>query len=129
MSNGPRLRRLLSRAALYAYASTSFFVSFTRRRPRYVRQRWPGALDLDAATRVAVFAHFDRQGVVDDFILHYLAAIAHAGFTTLFVSNAPRLRSESLSRLTPLCGAILQRANVGLDFGAFKDGLASLRPE
>jgi lipopolysaccharide biosynthesis protein len=113
----------------YACASTSFLASLARRRQNYVRQRWPGALDLDAATRVAVFAHFDRQGVVDDFILHYLAAISHAGFTTVFVSNAPRLSSESLSRLTPLCGAILRRANVGLDFGAFKDGMATLRPE
>src|SRR5215470_11137750 len=123
------MKRFLARTACNALAPIGFLTSFTRRRPSYVRQRWPGALDLNTATRVAVFAHFDRQGIVDDFVLHYLTAIAHAGFTTLFVSNAPRLTSESLSRLTPLCGAILRRANVGLDFGAFKDGLATLRPE
>jgi len=111
------------------YGLAACLLSFTRRRSSYVRRRWPGALDLEAATRVAVFAHFDRQGVVDDFILYYLGAIAHAGFTTVFVSNAPRLSSETLSRLTPLCGAILRRANVGLDFGAFKDGVATLRIE
>src|SRR5215470_12548921 len=123
------MKRFLARTACNALAPIGFLTSFTRCRQSYVRQRWPGALDLDTASRVAVFAHFDRQGVVDEFILHYLAAIAHAGFTTLFVSNAPRLGSESLSRLTPLCGAILRRANVGLDFGAFKDGIATLQPE
>jgi len=123
------MKRFLARTACNALAPIGFLTSFTRCRQSYVRQRWPGALDLDTASRVAVFAHFDRQGVVDEFILHYLAAIAHAGFTTLFVSNAPRLSSESLSRLTPLCGAILRRANVGLDFGAFKDGIATLQPE
>src|SRR5262252_1447401 len=123
------MKRLLWNASPYTYAPVSYLLSFTRRRPSYVRQRWPGALDLNTATRVAVFAHFDRQGIVDDFVLHYLTAIAHAGFTTLFVSNAPRLSSESLSRLSPLCGAILQRANVGLDFGAFKEGIASLQLE
>jgi lipopolysaccharide biosynthesis protein len=123
------LKRCLSIAAPYTYAPLSFLTSFARRRQSYVLQRWPGAVDMDAATRVAVFAHFDRKGIVDDFIFHYLTAIAQAGFTTLFVSNAPRLSPESLRRLSPLCGAILQRANVGLDFGAFKDGIATLQLE
>src|SRR5262252_6692995 len=101
-------------------------MSFTRCRSSYVRRRWPGALDLEGATRVAVFVHFDRQGTVHDFVLHYLAEIARAGFTTVFVSNAPRLDPESLDRISPLCGAILLRANVGMDFGAYKDGIGEL---
>jgi lipopolysaccharide biosynthesis protein len=108
------------------YGSASYMMSFTRRRSSYVRRRWPGALDLEGATRIAVFVHFDRQGTVHDFVLHYLAELAQAGFTTVFVSNAPRLDPESIDRLSPLCGAILQRANVGLDFGAYKDGIGAL---
>ena len=108
------------------YGLAAYLLSFTRRRSSYVRRCWPGALDLDGATRVAVFVHFDRQGMVHDFVLHYLAEIAQAGFTTVFVSNAPRLDPESIDRLSPLCGAILRRANVGMDFGAYKDGIAAL---
>src|SRR5262245_8436317 len=111
------MRQLIKREARRVYGFASFLRSFTHRQSSYVRQRWPGALDLDAASRVAVFAHFDRHGVVHDFVLHYLGEIARAGFTTVFVSNAPRLRPDSLERLAPLCGAILLRHNLGLDFG------------
>jgi lipopolysaccharide biosynthesis protein len=109
------------------YGSASYVMSFTRCRSSYVHRRWPGALDLEGATRVAVFVHFDRQGIIHDFVLHYLAEIARAGFTTVFVSNAPRLDPESIDRISPFCGAILQRANVGMDFGAYKDGIGALR--
>lgn len=117
----------LARHMVYQlYGLASHVMSFTRRRSSYVRRRWPGALDLEGATRIAVFVHFDRQGIVHDFVLHYLAEIARAGFTTVFVSNAPRLDRESIDRISPLCGAILQRANVGMDFGAYKDGIGTL---
>jgi hypothetical protein len=118
--------RLARQIVRHLYGSASYMMSFTRRRASYVRRRWPGALDLERATRIAVFVHFDRQGMVHDFVLHYLAEIARAGFTTVFVSNAPRLDPESIDRLSPLCGAILQRANVGMDFGAYKDGIGTL---
>ena len=108
------------------YGLAAYVMSFTRRRASYVRRCWPGALDLDGATRVAVFVHFDRQGMVHDFVLHYLAEIAQAGFTTVFVSNAPRLDPASIDRLAPFCGAIVQRTNVGMDFGAYKDGIGTL---
>ena len=108
------------------YGWVAYVVSFMRRRSNYVRRCWPGSLDLEGATRVAIFVHFDRRGIVHDFVLHYLAEIARAGFTTVFVSNAPRLDPESIDRLSPLCGAILQRANVGMDFGAYKDGIGAL---
>jgi len=117
-----RARRIVHQ--LYGFAA--YVMSFTRRRASYVRRRWPGALDLDGATRIAVFVHFDRQGVVHDFVLHYLAEIARAGFTTVFVSNAPQLDPESIDQLAPFCGAIVQRANVGMDFGAYKDGMGTL---
>jgi lipopolysaccharide biosynthesis protein len=109
------------------YGWVSYVMSFTRRRTSYVRRRWPGALELEGATRVAVFVHFDRQGMVHDFVLHYLAEIARAGFTTVFVSNAPRLDPESIDRIAPFCGAIVQRANFGMDFGAYKDGIGMLK--
>src|SRR4029450_12876398 len=80
--------RLARQIVRHLYGSASYMMSFTRRPASYVRQRWPGALDLERATRIAVFVHFDRQGMVHDFVLHYLAEIARAGFTTVFVSNA-----------------------------------------
>jgi lipopolysaccharide biosynthesis protein len=114
------------RAARSTHSLSSFLVSFARRRPTCVVERWPGALDLDQATRVAVFVHFDPSGAVPEFTHHYLREIGRAGFALVFVSNAPRLGAADLERLTPLCAAILRRDNVGRDFGAFKDGIAAI---
>jgi len=114
------------RAARFALAYGSYFASFGRRRASYVRQRWPGALDLAPAPKVAVFSHFDRRGVVHDFVHFYLEEISKAGYTLIFVSNAPELRPADLARLIPRCGLVLRRDNVGLDFGGFKDAIACI---
>lgn len=118
--------RGLRPAAREAYAFSSFLRSFTRLRRHHVQERWGGALDLRTATRVAVFSHFDPRGVVHDFIRYYLRQIWNAGYTILFVSSAPRLRSADIEWLGSFCGAVVRRKNVGLDFGAFKDGIALL---
>jgi lipopolysaccharide biosynthesis protein len=56
----------------------------------------------------------------------YLQEIAKAGYTLIFVTSAPTLRPADLARLTPLCGLILRRKNVGFDFGNFKDAIARI---
>lgn len=126
LSRVTRLARpALTRAARETYAFSSYLRSFARQRSQ-VGERWAGARDLDAAPRVAVFSHFDARGVVHDFVRYYLREIHEAGYTIVFVSNAPRLRPADVEWLRPFCGAILRRNNVGLDFGAFKDGIAAI---
>ena len=104
----------------------SFLRSLTRRRPHYIRQRWPGAVDLQSATRVAVLMHFDRDGAVHDYVHYYVEQMSKAGFATIFVSNAPRLQTAAIDRLAPMCAGILRRDNVGYDFGALKDGMGMI---
>lgn len=83
-------------------------------------------MELKTATRVAIFSHFDRHGRVHEFVHFYLQEIARAGYTLIFVTSAPTLRPADLVRLTPLCGLILRRKNVGFDFGNFKDAIARI---
>lgn len=116
----------LTDATRAAYGLSSFLYAVGRGRSPAVVQRWPGVLDLAAAARVAVFAHFDDQGVVHEFVHHYLREIHRAGFAVVFVTNAPRLRAADVERLAPLCALVLRRDNVGRDFGAFKDGIAAI---
>lgn len=95
-------------------------------RPNYVRRKWVGSDDLAGATRVVVFNHFDKRGIVHDYVLYYLQELRRAGFTVIFTSNSPRFPTASVERLTPLVAVILWRSNVGYDFGAFKDGVAQI---
>src|SRR5437667_9971620 len=114
--------RWAKESAVSARALSSFLYSYVRPRPQ-VRERWPGRIDLQATSRIAVFSHFDRRGRVQDFVHYYLRQIHDAGYAIVFVSAAPQLDPAAIEQLTPICGLILRRDNVGWDFGAYKAGI------
>ncbi|MSP89130.1 MAG: polysaccharide biosynthesis-like protein [Alphaproteobacteria bacterium] len=118
--------RDLRHAALECLGFLSYLWSFRLFGKSYVVERWPGALDLASATRVAIFNHYDRQGVVHDFQRHYVRQLEAAGFAIVFVSNAPRLAPATIDWLTPRCALILRRTNAGKDFGAYKDAIQEI---
>jgi lipopolysaccharide biosynthesis protein len=103
-----------------------FIRGFLRFRRNYIIRRWTGARSLADARRIAIFVHYDRRGRVHDYIIHYLNALVKAGFEIVFVSNSPRAFRESLPTIQPLCGLVLQRKNIGYDFGAYKDGMLAI---
>jgi lipopolysaccharide biosynthesis protein len=72
------------------------------------------------AEKLCLFAHYDPHGRIDPYVQHYLGALAALGFDCVLVSTAAALRAADLERAAPLCRAILQRENVGLDFGSWK---------
>lgn len=96
------------------------------RRHSLIRETLPGD-DLQHASRqAAVYVHFDRDGLVHDYVVHQLRELAAAGFRTTFVTNSPSFPSESRTRVAPHCRAMLWRYNTGYDFGAYKDGIAAI---
>src|SRR5262249_991385 len=97
--------------------------ALTRLGKNLIVERHPGEQTLQGAKRVAVFAHYDGRGRVDDYVVNYLRALKTAGLTTIFMTNAPRLESGALQRILPLCALVVRRKNVGYDFGAYKDGI------
>jgi len=108
-----RLSRLLGWVA--------FAVSFLRSHRQMLRC-WPDG-KVPLGPRVVVFVHFDRRGAVAEHVLHYLAALREAGLSVLFVSNAGGLRPQARAAVCGLCAGVLERRNVGYDFGAMREGL------
>ena len=104
-------------------AYLSYGAAFLRRES-YVQERWEGVRPLAGAARVAVFVHYDRQGVVHDFVWHYLRQLHDLGYAIVFTSNAPRLAQPEMLR--DLCALVIRRDNVGYDFGAYKEGIAAI---
>jgi lipopolysaccharide biosynthesis protein len=96
------------------------------RRGNYVRERVEGDDPLRDAPRAAVYVHFDKAGIVHDYVVHQLCELVGAGYRVTFVSNAPDLPAESRARVQPLCKELIWRFNTGYDFGAYKDGIASI---
>jgi len=96
------------------------------RRSNLVREHIAAADPLKDSGRAAIYVHFDPDGQVDDYVVHQVSALADAGFRVTFVSNSPTLPHDSRARISAFCKDIIWRFNTGYDFGAYKDGIASI---
>ncbi len=108
-----------------AYALRFLEAQLYRRRT-WVVQRWAGYKTIQDAKRIAIFAHYDRQGRLPDYVRYYLKQLQAVGYTIIFVSNSPKLTTEVLAELRSLCGLVLRRRNLGYDFGAYRDALREI---
>jgi lipopolysaccharide biosynthesis protein len=93
---------------------------FARPAPRFL-WRWDGVL-----RKACVYVHFDRRGRVHDYVFHQLQEIRSSGFDILFVSNRLKLDDAAERKLREFCAGAMVRRNKGHDFGAWKDGIATL---
>lgn len=75
--------------------------------------------------RAIVFAHFDPHGCFDPHVAYALAAYRPLAERIVVVSNSARSLPPLLQRQVD---DFIPRANVGYDFGAWRDGLGQLRP-
>lgn len=78
----------------------------------------------DPAARAVVYAHFDSERRIDPHVIHALREYRrHCGRLVLVSNGGPsRLPQE----VAAVVDAYLPRRNSGYDFGAWRDGLASL---
>jgi lipopolysaccharide biosynthesis protein len=72
---------------------------------------------------VCLFAHYDKDNIVDDYVLWYLRNISDLNFSIVFISAA-RLSSSEVDRLGAYCHDVILRENGGLDFGSWSAGFA-----
>ena len=73
--------------------------------------------------RVCLFAHYDRDRLIDDYVVYHLAALARAGVINILITTAPILAAGQLDKVSAVCAAVLQRDNLGLDFGSWRTAL------
>lgn len=75
---------------------------------------------------LCVLAHFDRDNVVDDYVVGYLRALDELGCETVFVSTAENLDDDSIGKITPFCSKFIIKQNVGYDFASWRTGLEAV---
>ncbi len=75
--------------------------------------------------RLVLFAHFDADNRIQPYVLFHLQALKALGAGVHFISNSP-LPSTEIAKVAPFVERTLLRANTGLDFGMWKDGLEGL---
>jgi len=80
---------------------------------------------LKTNKRAAVFAHYDRDGIVDEYVLFYLSSLRKMCDFVVFVSTAA-LSAAELGKVQSLADVAITRENIGHDFFSYKAGLAEL---
>jgi Rhamnan synthesis protein F len=92
---------------------------------RQIVRVWPEK-SVILGSRVAIFAHFDRRGVVRPQLLDYVRELAQNGRDVVFVTNSRDIQSNARVALQEFCKYVVVRRNVGRDFGAWRDVLELL---
>jgi lipopolysaccharide biosynthesis protein len=97
---------------------------------RWRNRREPGVrrvIDGDVAPRsrsfLCIFSHFDRNDVIDDYVVHYVKQLSASGCEVIFVSAAEGLPDHECNKLKPFTRQIIVRDNIGHDFGSWKTAI------
>lgn len=78
-----------------------------------------------AEKRIALFAHHDRDGVIDEYVIYYLKALKAVTSRILFVSDCALAPCET-DKLGELAELVFAGNHGEYDFGSWKLGLAHL---
>ena len=89
-----------------------------------IRQIVPG--EQPSGRKHAVYVHFDRSGMVHDYVMKAISELVDNGFAINLVSNSPKLERSQIDLVLPLVREVVHRRNVGYDFAAYRDGIARL---
>lgn len=107
-----------------AWLGRSRQVARIRRPPRFLHVSGP----LPSRERVVLWAHWDATGRFSAADQYQLAALRDAGYGVVVVTNRDHGADARLpATLAGVADVVLQRRNVGYDFGAWRSGLAWLR--
>lgn len=72
---------------------------------------------------ICLFAHFDPDDRVDDYVYHYLGKLKRLNFSTIFISTSA-LSERDVKQLRVDCRDVMLRENAGLDFGSWSAAFA-----
>jgi glycosyltransferase involved in cell wall biosynthesis len=82
--------------------------------------------DKKLGSKVCVFSHFDNDGQIKKYVIHYLKVLSEH-FDIIFVSTAEKMKIEELNKIAPYVHQSIVKKNVGYDFGAWKTGIEIIK--
>ncbi len=71
--------------------------------------------------RIAIFAHFDKHNIIDDYVVKYLTDLQSSVGEVVFVSSA-KLPNSELKKIQHLTLHCIVKDNTGYDFASYRDG-------
>lgn len=81
-------------------------------------------INLEMKKKVLIiFSHYDKDGIIDDYVLNYLKGLKKLECDILFVSTSENISESEANKISSLCCQIIIKQNIGYDFGAWKTGI------
>lgn len=71
----------------------------------------------EGGRKLVLFAHYDPNDEVDEYVRFYIEKLFSLGSTIIFVSGSPYLNAESAAKIAPFCAGIYTRRTLSNDFG------------
>jgi hypothetical protein len=93
-------------------------------RPLVLRRERGLAAVMTAGRRIALYAHFSPSGTISPMVIQQLAIYREQGFDVIFTTNAPVVDEASWWMAAEHCCWMVQRRNLGFDFGAWQEAAA-----
>lgn len=78
---------------------------------------------MNKTNRVCIFAHYDKNNIIDDYVIYYLKKLKEANIDIVFISVSNVLNTEVIK---PYTINIIKRDNIGYDFMSWQVGLISV---
>lgn len=75
--------------------------------------------------RLTLFVHWDKDNIIDDYVVHYLEQLSQFTDDILFISNSDINENEQ-NKIKSIVKWIYKRENIGYDFMAWADGFQFL---
>jgi hypothetical protein len=76
--------------------------------------------------RITIFAHFDKDNIIDDYVIHYLLELKKISEKIIFVSDS-NLDEVEKNKLSKICCDVLALKHGEYDFGSYKRGFFLLK--
>jgi hypothetical protein len=73
--------------------------------------------------KLCFFSHFDKDGIIDPYVIYYLEKLLSLGCDIIFVSTAKTLAESETEKIKDICAQIILKENIGYDFGSWKTAL------
>ncbi len=81
--------------------------------------------DIKQDKRLAIFAYFDKDGIIDDYIVFLLRAVLEVCNEQIVVING-KLNKKDEEKIKPYCTKLIYRENIGFDITAYKEAFLSI---
>jgi hypothetical protein len=80
----------------------------------------------DFNKRIAIFAHFDKEQLIDEYVVNYLLGLAQVSGKIIFVSDGDLAHSER-EKISIICSDVIAVKHGEYDFGSYKRGFNLLK--